>query len=357
MKRRKRLLCLLLAAALSCGCAKVQESKTAAGETSEAAEKETEETDGSATKELFAMDTYMTLTANNGQAEEAVEAAAGEIERIDALLSTGKEDSEISKLNRLKEGAVSEEVKTLVKASLALYSETDGLFDITIYPVMREWGFTDGNFRVPEKEELKPLLSNMGADKISLDEEKDMLTLGADTEIDLGGIAKGYTSNRVMDIFKEYGVTSGVISLGGNVQTLGSKTDGSKWRVAVQKPGQEDSYAGVISVENKAVITSGGYERYFEEGGRRWHHIIDPRTGYPAESGLASVTVVSEDGTLADGLSTSLFIMGKEEAVSFWRESDSEFEVVLIDDEENIFVSEGLADSFSSDYEFSVIEK
>lgn len=128
-------------------------------------------------------------------------------------------------------------------------------------------------------------------------------------KVDFGGIAKGYTSASVMEIFKECGVTSGLVSLGGNVQALGSKIDGSSWKVAVQNPDSEENYLGVLSIKDKAVITSGGYERYLKNG-KVYHHIIDPSTGYPANSGLKSVTIVSNDGTLADGLSTSLFIMG-----------------------------------------------
>ena len=114
-----------------------------------------------------------------------------------------------------------------------------------------------------------------------------------------------------MDIFKENGITSGLVNLGGNVQALGTKTDGSNWRVAVQSPDDTEDYLGVLSIRDKAVITSGGYERYFEQDGVTYHHIIDPKTGYPAENGLVSVTIVSSDGTLADGLSTLLFIMGR----------------------------------------------
>lgn len=128
-------------------------------------------------------------------------------------------------------------------------------------------------------------------------------------KIDLGGIAKGYTSSKVMDIFKENGISSAVISLGGNVQTLNGKPDGSDWRVAVENPADTGSYIGVLSIKDKAVITSGGYERYFKQDGKTYHHIIDPANGYPANNGLTSVTIVSDDGTLADGLSTSLFIM------------------------------------------------
>ena len=117
-------------------------------------------------------------------------------------------------------------------------------------------------------------------------------------KIDFGGIAKGYTSGRIADIYRECGVTSGLINLGGNVQVVGTKTDGSKWRVAVQSPEAEDDYLGILSTADRAVITSGGYERYFEQDGMKYHHIIDPSTGHPANNGLVSVTIVSADGTL-----------------------------------------------------------
>lgn len=349
----KKVCWVLVLVLLMAGCGKAEGSHTEKGQ---AAGENTEVTEP-AVKEIFAMDTYMTLTAYGEQAQEAVDASAQEIERIEALLSTGKKDSEISVINQKGSGTISEDTQYLIERSIELYKKTDGLFDISIYPVMRAWGFTDGNFCVPEEKVLKKLIANMGADKIHLDSKAKKLSVENGVEIDLGGIAKGYTSGRVMDIFREYGVTSGVVSLGGNVQTLGAKTDGSKWRVAVQKPGKEDEYIGVLSVENKAVITSGGYERYFEENGKTYHHIIDSRTGYPADNGLTSVTIVGEDGTLADGLSTSLFIMGKEKAISFWRENSSEFEMILVDVDGNIRVSEGLADSFESDGNFEIIER
>ena len=177
----------------------------------------------------------------------------------------------------------------------------------------------------------------------------------AGMEIDLGGIAKGYTSSRIMEIFKEYDVDSGLVNLGGNVQTYRTKTDGSKWRVAVQSPEDESQYIGVIDVSDKAVITSGGYVRYFEQDGKIYHHIIDPATGYPAESGLKSVTIVSDDGTLADGLSTSLFIMGKDKACEFWKAHSDEFDFVLLTDDDNMYISAGIAADYSSDHEYEVI--
>ena len=168
-------------------------------------------------------------------------------------------------------------------------------------------------------------------------------------EIDFGGIAKGYTSGRIMDIFREHGITSGMVSLGGNVQVLGIKTDGSKWRVAVQNPEDTENYLGVLETQDRAVITSGGYERYFEQDGKTYQHILDPKTGYPADSGLTSVTIVSADGTLADGLSTSLFVMGKEKAVAYWRAHSEEFDAILVEKDGTVSVTENIADQFTPD--------
>ena len=186
-------------------------------------------------------------------------------------------------------------------------------------------------------------------------EKANFVTLGADQQIDFGGIAKGYTSSRIMDIYKDNGITSGLVNLGGNVQALGTKTDGTKWKIAVQSPDDTEDYLGILSVQDKAVITSGGYERYFEQDGVTYHHIIDPKTGYPAESGLVSVTIVSEDGTLADGLSTSLFIMGKEKAADFWREHKDDFDAILMSDDGTLYVTEGLENDFSTERTVEII--
>ena len=241
---------------------------------------------------------------------------------------------------------------------MEINKETDGVFDIAVYPVMEAWGFPTQNFRVPAEDELLELLKHTDASKISYDKDTREISFeDSEMKIDLGGIAKGYTSARIMDIFKKNDIESGLVNLGGNVQALGTKTDGSNWRVAVQSPNDTEDYLGVLSIRDKAVITSGGYERYFEQDGVTYHHIIDPKTGYPAESGLSSVTIVSDDGTLADGLSTSLFIMGKDKAESFWRAHSDKFEAVLVTDDGTIYVTEGLKGSFTTERTMEVITK
>lgn len=311
-----------------------------------------------ASKDIFAMDTYMTVTAFGENAQKAVDEAEVEIERLDALLSTGNADSEIAGLNENKSATLSEDGGYLVERALEINKETDGAFDIAIYPVMEAWGFPTQNFCVPAEDELLKLLKHTDASKISYDKDtREISFQDSEMKIDFGGIAKGYTSARIMDIFKKNGIESGLVNLGGNVQALGTKTDGSNWRIAVQSPDDADDYLGVLSIQDKAVITSGGYERYFEQDGVTYHHIIDPKTGYPAESGLSSVTIVSEDGTLADGLSTSLFIMGKDKAESFWRAHSDKFEAILVADDGIIYVTEGLKDNFTTERTMEVITK
>lgn len=307
-----------------------------------------------ASKDIFAMDTYMTVTAYGKNAENAVDEAVDEINRLETVLSAQKKESDIYKLNQTGSGTLSEDTKDIVSEALKINKTTNGAFDISIYPLMVKWGFTTQKYNVPSKREISKLLKNVDSSKIEFDEKSSSIKLGKNMKIDLGGIAKGYTSSRVMQIFKDCGVTSGLVSLGGNVQALGTKTDGTDWKIAIENPDKSSDYIGVVSVKDKAVITSGGYERYFEKNGKTYHHILDPKTGYPAESGLKSVTIVSDNGTLADALSTSLFVMGKEKALDYWREHKNEFDTVLVEDDGNITITDGLKKVFKSNFKFDI---
>lgn len=370
---RKKAVAMLLAAVFTAGmlsgCGTSGDTEKSKNDSRKAVEQTTQaeadtdrksqnEEDESESRDIFAMDTYMTLTAYGKNAKKALDEAVDEINNIEQLVSTGIDSSDVSQINENGKGSVSETTGYLIKRSKEIYDSTNGVFDITIYPIMQAWGFPTENYRVPGKKELKKLRELMGADHVLYDEKKQEVTLNKEgMKIDLGGIAKGYTSSKVMDIFKENGISSAVISLGGNVQTLNGKPDGSDWRVAVENPADTGSYIGVLSIKDKAVITSGGYERYFKQDGKTYHHIIDPANGYPANNGLTSVTIVSDDGTLADGLSTSLFIMGPEKAQKYWKEHSDEFDTILVKDDGSILVSEGLADYFTSESDFTIIKK
>ncbi len=310
------------------------------------------------TRELFAMDTIMTITAYGDNSEKAVDEAVQEIQRLDKLLSVGDNDSEVSKINASGGGILSNDCRILTQRSLDIYRTTDGAYDITVYPLMELWGFTGDEPALPDDEDIQNVLSSCGSDKLTFDNKK--LTLGENQGIDFGGIAKGYTSSRIMEIFKKYDILSGIVSLGGNVQCFDTKPDGSFWRCGITDPdGPQDSskLLGVVEVMDKAVITSGGYERYFKDDkGYVYHHIMDMQTGYPSQSDLSSVTVVSNDGTLADALSTACFVMGKDNAIDYWKKySNYTFDLVLCTKDKKLFITDGLTENFTSEYDYEIV--
>lgn len=305
------------------------------------------------TRQLFAMDTIMEFTAYGKNAGTAVSAAMQEVQRLDALLSAANPASEVSRLNGEGGGAVSGDTASLLRLSLETYEETGGLFDCTVYPLVRLWGFPTQDYHVPSEEELEQVLPLVDSEKLRFDGEA--LRMEPGQAIDFGGVGKGYAAARVMEIFREHGVRSGMVSLGGNVQVLGVKPDKTPWRIGVRDP-EGGGYFGILSLEDRAAVTSGGYERYFEAGGETYIHILDPRTGRPAESDLLSVTVVSEDGARADALSTALFLMGKEDAAAFWREQGG-FDMVLVAEDRQVFITEGLGGAFEAEMAVTVLRR
>lgn len=310
--------------------------------------------ESAANKQVFAMDTVMNLAAYGDSCEDVLKEAEIELYRLDALLSKTAEASLVSEINAAagKTVAVTEEVKELLDAAKKYSEATGGAFDITIAPVVSAWGFTEDAYRVPEQAELELLLQSVGGDQIEIN--GDSVMLGSGAQIDLGGIAKGYASDRIAELFEEYGVERGWISLGGNVMAAGTRPDGEPWKVGIQHPEfpTEEKFVGYVFLEDAYAVTSGGYQRVFEENDRVYHHIIDPATGYPADSGLTSVTIVAGsdtkgNGTMCDALSTALFVMGEEKALEFWRSSEYEFDVVLVTEDDRVIVTGGIAERFA----------
>jgi thiamine biosynthesis lipoprotein len=353
--KRKKAAIILKRTAAAAMCVILAAGMTACGKKTDSVLSESVSENDKYSSDIFAMDTYMSLTAYGEKAEDAVTEAIHEIQRLDAMFSVGNTDSDVTTANMQGSATVSDETAYLVEQSLEISRKTDGAFDITIYPVMELWGFTTKNYKVPQADELQETLKRVSYENVSLKDHE--LVLKNNAQIDFGGIAKGYTSSRVMQIFKEYGIEHGMVNLGGNVQTLGTKTDGTAWRVAIQSPQGGNQYLGVLETSDQAVITSGGYERYFEENGVTYHHIIDPKTGYPSDSDLTSVTIVCADGTKADALSTSFFVMGLQKAESFYENTDLDFDVILLTKDNQIYISEGIAQNFTSDYTVNVLKK
>lgn len=288
-----------------------------------------------------AMDTVMTFTLYGSEAllKEAQALTTG----LEKKLSVTDANSEISFVNEHGGGALSSATTELVRSALELCAETGGALDITVCPVVRAWGFTTGEYRVPSDDELAELLENVDYSAVMVDTGGCTLKKGA--MLDLGAVAKGYTSDKIAALLTAKGCTSAIVNLGGNVYALGHKPDGSDWTVAIQDPESED-YACVLPVSDKAVVTSGGYQRFFEQDGTVYQHIIDPATGRPVENGLASVTIVCESGLTADAFSTALYVMGLEKAIEFWKEHDG-FEAVFITDAGELIVTEGLEGAVS----------
>lgn len=296
--------------------------------------------------ELFAMDNYMTLKAYCVD-EKPLDAAQEKIGELDGMLSVTSSDSDIALLNSANGEKIllNSESAELIKTALDLCERTNGALDITIYPVLREWGFTTGDYKIPADEKIRSLLANVDHSKVKLSDTA--VNMPPNYMIDLGAVAKEWTSDKVISIFKESGITSAIVSLGGNIHALGSKSDGSAWKIALTDPNSPQTYVGNIEVANKAVVTSGNYERYFTgEDGTRYCHIISPFNGNPVNNGIASVTVIGDSGVLCDALSTALFVMGKETAIRHWRENN-DFEMIIIEDDGEITITEGIRDSFS----------
>ena len=347
MKDRKRrcLLYFCVAAILLCsGCGSTgQEENMPKSSDNGQMEKMKVETD------FFAMDTYIKIIAYGEKADLAVEAAKQEVQRLEVLLSPCHAEGEVGQINERGEGKCSADTAYLWERSLQLYKDTDGVFNVMLYPVIEAWGFINKTYTVPSEEALNELLPLTDMTKVGYDtEKKEVKFLQEGMKMGFGGIAKGYTSAKMMDIFEKYNIESAMVNLGGNVQVKGKKPDGRDWGVAIRDPENAENLLGVLQVADKAVITSGGYERYFEQDGIIYHHILEPSTGKPANKGLLSVTIVSADGTLADGLSTSLFVMGKEKAEAYWRSHADQFQTILVTDTGEIYITEGLTDVFTS---------
>ena len=282
---------------------------------------------------IFCMDTVMDLKVMGSEREQALAEMTELLYELERTWSASREDSLISAKNR-GEAITDPEALNLLTQAEALSQRTKGAFDPTLYAVTRAWGFPTDEFRVPTQQELENAMSE---------------------ELwDLGAAVKGYTGDRLVALLETYDVDCAMLNLGGNVQTYGDKPDGNPWIIAIQNPELAADHLGLLTVQGTmSVVTSGDYQRYFEEDGVRYHHILDPQTGRPADSGLRSVTVICRSGLTADALSTALFVMGLEDAVEFWRQSD-DFEAVFVTADGKIYATEGAT---LSDCVFEVIKR
>lgn len=361
MHKRRMLVWLLLLPVLLFGCQSAPSDKTTASPDAvfevdfQFADSGFSAEPVQGTAGFFAMDTVVSVTLyaeTEEQAHGALTACVEEINRLDGLLGPKAAESDVHTLNAEGAATVQPDTATVIRAGLTYGRETNALFNIAINPIMEAWGFMDEAYRVPDPAEIDALLPNTDLTGIAFQEAENgqaHIRLNPDMSIDLGAIAKGYTSQRCIEVLREKEIRSAMISLGGNIQVLADKPDGNPYRIAIQNPADPEQYAGVLAVTDAAVITSGTYQRYFVENGITYHHIIDPRTGYPAESGLASVTIVSADGTMADAYATALFVMGLDAATDFWRAQAGAFEAIFIESDGRVTITEGIAAHYTPD--------
>jgi len=346
---KNTLILLLIAATLSaCGIRGTEINQTTATEPTSppTAAASAVANDSEQTAYVFAMDTIMQLSAYGDNANVGLAEAQTVIEQLERFVSVTDANSEVYRANSGDAVIVSDVTADLLKTALSYCKRTNGALDITIYPIVRAWGFTTSSYQIPSDGEIAELLKYVDYTIIDFNQDTHELQLPQNVQIDLGAVAKGYASELAANSLRSHGVTSALLSLGGNVQAVGAKPDGSSWRVAVQDPENPELYAGILTMADKAVVTSGGYERYFiGDDGETYRHIMNPATGRPAESGLISVTIVADSGTLADGLSTPLFVMGLEPAIEHWRQH-KDFEAVFITDAHELYITEGLEASF-----------
>ena len=309
---------------------------------------------------FFAMDTYMHLKLYGKGNALVANAIQGDAEYFDPLLSVTDENSDIYRLNHAQGETtkINEWIPPLIEEAKALCESLDGYLDISLYPVSTAWGFTTDSYRIPPQEEIDELLNHTGYQNIVTDTAESTVTLPDGMMIDLGSVAKGWLADRAAEIQEKNGNISGIIDFGGTVLPWGRKNGSELWTVGIQDPEDPSSYFGALSLTEKVLSTSGGYERYFiGDDGKKYIHILDPKTGYPVDNGTLSVTVVCDAGVAADALSTALFVMGEDKAEEYYRNDNRfHFEYLLLNENHELFVSEGVYDCFSlSDgYDFAV---
>lgn len=312
-------------------------------------------------EEIFAMDTVITITVYGEEPQEKIAAASREIKRLEALFSVTNESSDISGINK-NSGEfvkVSDDTVALLKTAVEASELTDGAIDISVYPVVKLWGFTTGEYKVPDDKHITNKRNFVDYKKIIIDEKNSSVKIEKGMELDLGAVAKGYTSQKIKNILNEMGNTSAIINLGGNIETVGKKPDEDPWTIGIQYP-NDSNYFSTLELGETSIITSGGYQRNFEENGIVYHHIIDPSTGKPADSGIVSSTVVCDNSAMGDALSTALFVMGKDKSIDLYRKYNN-FEFILLDENDKVYVSKGIKDSFSlsqgyKDLEVCIVE-
>lgn len=293
-------------------------------------------------KTEFFMDTVCTITLYDTKDETLLDKAFALCKKYETLFSKTIETSDISKINSAENETieVNPETAKLLEIALEYAKLTDGKFDITIGRLTELWDFKSESPILPSQKQIETALKQTGYHNLSVNGNTVMVQKGV--QLDLGGIAKGYVADQCAAFLKENGVTRAIINLGGNVLVIGSKGENLPWTVGIQRPfSDRNEIIGSVQVSDHSVVTSGIYERFFEKDGIVYHHILDPDTGYPVANGLESVTIISRSSVMADALSTSAFLLGKDRAIELI-ESISDTEAIFVDNDGKISVTSGI---------------
>lgn len=291
------------------------------------------------------------------KSDEAMNLSFDKIDDMEKRLSVNIPDSEISAINREGSGTLSSDSLSVLKKAILYAQESKGKFDPTIGALVSLWDIGGDSQRVPRASEIGETILKVDYNSIRID-GSNVTLMKEGMRLDLGGIAKGHAADLVKTELKNAGVSSAIINLGGNVQLIGNKPDGSLWRIGIQNPKDDrGQYIGVLSTSDSAVVTSGIYERFFEEDGIHYHHILDTETGYPVNNGIESLTVVAADSMTADGLSTTLFSMGHEAALEY-AANHKAIDIIIVDDKNHVYVSEGIKKNFKlTNSEFEIVSQ
>lgn len=256
-------------------------------------------------------------------------------EKYDTMFSATNTDSELYKLNHAngQPFTVSSETANLIQEGIHYSELSGGAFDLTIEPVSALWDFKADKPTVPSSDAIAQAVSHVDYTKVDI--QDNTITLeDPEAGIDLGAIAKGYIADQVKTYLKKQGIKHAIINLGGNVDVIGTKPDGSKYNIGIQKPFDESGEAITsVQLKDQTVVTSGIYERYFKKNGKLYHHILDPRTGYPCENNLYSVSIITDSSTKADALSTTCFLLGYEKGMELIQSMDGVEAIFITDDE------------------------
>ncbi len=303
-----------------------------------------------ASLDFFAMDTYMSISANAVDAQTIIEESYAVVTEIENYISRTNENSDIYKLNNSggEVVEVSEITYEILTIALEYAQNTDGIFDPTICAVTDLWCIGSENARVPSDEEIQTALETVSYENIVLLGDNQVQLLNG-AQIDLGAVGKGYAADMIVEIYEENNVNYGVISLSGNIYVYGEKADGSLWNIGITDPDDTSEVNIAVQSSQNSLVTTGAYERYFEQDGIVYHHIFDTSTGYPTDEDIKSVTVVSENSTLADIYATALFAMGYDDAIIF-AESEG-IDVVIIRENDEVYYSENLTVTLGDKYD------